>query len=89
LREGRLGRQVYRWAPIGIGGVVAVAAAALTDPNLIVSVGAAGVGLTIQGLQAHRDKPASITYKAQTQANLIELDRDVGRNRRWLGRVFS
>lgn len=87
LRDGRFGRRVYMWAPISIGGVVTVAAAALANP--IVSMGAAGVSVTLQALQTYRQSPAPTTHKARLQANLVELGRDVGRNRSWLGRVFS
>ena len=87
LREQRFGRQVRRWAPIALGGVVSLAAAAITVP--VIAVGAAGVSLAVQVLQTSQGEPAPATYKAKLQTHLVELDRDVRWNRNWLGRVLS
>jgi len=87
LRKGRWSRQVRRWAPIAIGGIVSVASAAIATP--IVGLGAAGVTLTLQVLQNSQGQQVPGTYKARAQALLVELDRDVHWNRSWLGSVFS
>jgi hypothetical protein len=87
LRKGRLGREIRRWAPVAIGGIVSLASAAIATP--IVGVGAAGVALTVQVLQNSQGQHVPGTYKAKAQALLVELDRDVRWNRNWLGRVFS
>lgn len=86
LRQGRLEQQVQRWAPVAIGGIVAVVAAVIAAP--IVAVSAAGVGIAIQAVQTAQGERPYATHIAQTQALLVKLDRDLNLNRNWLARVF-
>jgi hypothetical protein len=87
LREQRFGRQVHSWAPIALGGIVSIAAAAIGVPE--VSVGAAGVNITLRALKNAQGARIPQTNVAKAQALLVELDRNIHWNRNWLGRVFS
>jgi hypothetical protein len=87
LREQRFGKQVIRWAPVVLGGIVSLAAAALPDPTI--AIAAAGVSLTLQVLQTSQGEPVRGTNMAQAQALLVEFGRDLSWNRSWLGRVLS
>jgi hypothetical protein len=87
LREQRLGRQIRRWTPIALGGVVSLATAAIADPTL--AIGGAGITLTLQVLQTAQGDRVRGTNIAQAQALLVELGRDLHWNRNWLSRVLS
>ncbi len=87
LRAQRFGRQVRSWAPIALGGIASIAAAAIGVPE--VSVGAVGVNITLQALKNAQGDRIPQTNVAKAQALLGDLDRDVHWNRNWLGRVFS
>ncbi len=87
LKEGRLAEQVRRWAPIAIGGVVSLAAAAVGTPAI--SMAAGGTAVLLEVVKTAQGQPVRGSYVAQSQALLVGLQRDLRWNRSWLGRVFT
>lgn len=87
LREQESRRRVIQWAPITIGGIVSIAAAAITTP--IVAISAAGVGVVLQIFQTSHGQSIQGTNISRAQAMLVQLDSELKWNRNWLGRLFT